>query len=717
MSAARHNENGHNCDPSCPGYRTIAQQVRLMAENEMTARDSGPMRDLHVALADASDAELDALAKITVESNKLKPHLFTQIRSSLEGQRSEAREKREIRAALIAAQLEKSGDFHATDEERADLERRLATHQTRPPALHTLRFLRHDSETLTLEAATAFRTTDELISKAETSDTVFAREVKAGWRHVVTVIGKAALPGLAGSVSQEPQPVVSAECQPGGYYALCELVQVATELAHSNKLPFLIDPLLHYRLWAAFSLLEVWPAWLKANAPTFAARLTIKQAATLDDRPEGNAATELKRAIEDVLRAAALQSVAGTKQNTPTEPLFFLCGEGGLDAAAERLADFIDSQGPDLHATAGRYRSEQRALWTKDKDAARKLWQDVLYPYRVLAVALWPRVREKLEREGERERGIVRASTSLVTTIGQARAHGGLLVGSEVMVEPLSGLTLALPFDEGLRVAKRDGGIVSLRQLLSGRALRTYLACLVIYQDTDNGPDRDNGLFETEGPGTILDVIGARKYADPRRKSTRFHSKETRAVAEDLALFQRVRVRAVGALEAAAGDALVDELRDRRQGKRIFYAHSRLIVAELHNNYIRIPRVICTLPADDVAIGMGIATLARHFMVRYLTGRGAIEAPIVEWLEAAGIDIANQSRKEGRNFWPSAIHKLSRVAEEGKLGKLRADGQGKDTVLSLEPEPTLRKSYGPLLDAAKAQQKAKRAANVRKHLA
>jgi hypothetical protein len=188
-------------------------------------------------------------------------------------------------------------------------------------------------------------------------------------------------------------------------------------------------------------------------------------------------------------------------------------------------------------------------------------------------------------------------------------------------------------------------------------------------------------------------------------------------VAADLGLFSSIRVRSVGNLEAAAGDPLVDELRDRRSGKRAFYAHSRLIVAELHNNYIRIPRAVCKLEADDVPIGLGIASVARRGMVRCLENGGAIEAPIEDWLEASGINSHEKRRKEGRSFWPDVAHELTRVAEKGKLGKMSTAGTGADMVLSLNVDGSLLESYNALLDAAKAARKAKKAASVRKHLA
>lgn len=133
---------------------------------------------------------------------------------------------------------------------------------------------------------------------------------------------------------------------------------------------------------------------------------------------------------------------------------------------------------------------------------------------------------------------------------------------------------------------------------------------------------------------------------------------------------------------------------------------------QLHNDYFRIPRAVCRLLVNDIPLAMGIAQMVRTGMVRRLKSGAAIEAPIGEWLEAAGVNAKEQVRKEGRKFWPAIADDLARVAGDGKLGALTSVGHEGDLVLTLTPDTGLRKSYAPLLEAANAQAKAKRTARV-----
>jgi hypothetical protein len=227
---------------------------------------------------------------------------------------------------------------------------------------------------------------------------------------------------------------------------------------------------------------------------------------------------------------------------------------------------------------------------------------------------------------------------------------------------------------------------------------------------------RPDGSFEIEGAGTILDVVGASKRKDPKgRTGLRYASKDTKAVQEHLALFSQMRVRAVGDLEAAAGDPLLDEIRSLRSGKVVTYAHSRLIVGQLRSNYVRIPRAVCRLDARDVPVGMGIALVIRGRVLSLLKKGTPIEAPIKDWLDAAGIDANERASKIGRRFWDEAADTLVRVASEGELGELVRAGRGDDAVLTLVPHTNLLTSYEPLLDAAKTQARTKRQAMMVKH--
>lgn len=370
--------------------------------------------------------------------------------------------------------------------------------------------------------------------------------------------------------------------------------------------------------------------------------------------------------------------------------------------AAERLAQF-EADGaiaPVWH------------LWLMLEDNA------IFPPYvETLARVLWrDDVGLQIKRERAKAATPVRMPTDMSRTFAMARSIGGAIVGTSIMVEPPKGLALMLPFDDDLKVSRRLGGgdMVNLRQVLSPNALRTYLATLVLFQDAGS---RDDGSFELEGPGAILDVTGATRHEEKKRGRVylRYATKDTKSVADHLESFTRMRVRVVGELEAIAGDALIDEIKDRRNGRIVTYAHARLIAAKLKHDYVRIPRAVCKLAPGDVPIGMGIATVVRTKVLALLKKGTAIEAPIEAWLEACGLDATEGARKHGRSYWTSIAADLSRVADDGRLGRMKAAGSGRNAVLTLDLHSDLHDSYSPLLEASKGHERAKRAAMVADH--
>ena len=271
-------------------------------------------------------------------------------------------------------------------------------------------------------------------------------------------------------------------------------------------------------------------------------------------------------------------------------------------------------------------------------------------------------------------------------------------------MEPPSGIALSLPFDEDFRVSQKDGSVVSLQRVLSPSALRTYLASLVLFQDQPNGM-RDDGSFEFNGPGAILYATGATKHKS--HKGYRFATKDKAAVQDHLDLFARTRVRSVGDLEAAAGDPRLDEISDRRRGKVLTYAHSRLIVGYLRTHYIQIPRAVIRLAPPDVPIGMGLAMQVRKGITAHVKGGGPIEVPLGTWLEACGIDAEAGARKYGRAFWDEKIDDLVRVAEVAKIGAMQSNGKGREATLSLHVSAELKQSYQPLIEATKKKAREK----------
>src|SRR5690606_21908521 len=102
-------------------------------------------------------------------------------------------------------------------------------------------------------------------------------------------------------------------------------------------------------------------------------------------------------------------------------------------------------------------------------------------------------------------------------------------------------------------------------------------------------------------------------------------------------------------LVAASGDPLLDEIRDRRSGRVVTYAHSRLVVGAIRSanaHYAQIPRDALRLP-DAAFYAMGIAAVARARMNALWRKGEPIEAPIEDWLQAVGVDIAEGRRKYG----------------------------------------------------------------------
>lgn len=355
--------------------------------------------------------------------------------------------------------------------------------------------------------------------------------------------------------------------------------------------------------------------------------------------------------------------------------------------------------------------------WKTNKEVAESPWARLTptRAARLIAEVVWiARLREELEREGERGLGIIRVGTDLSKTFALARVHGGQIVAAagqqSILVEPPRGTALMLPFDDGLRVTKGGGGLVGLRQILTPRALRTHFAALFLYQDQGM---REDGSFCVSGPTDVLEVTGATRHEEKKGNKTysRYATKDMRGVVQDFELFSTIRVRGVGDVEAAAGDPLIDRIKNRRDGQT-FYAHSRLVVGQLRTNYFRVPRAAWRLTTSDFFLAVGIAQIARECMVRHMKDGDPIEAPIREWLEAAGVNVTDHARKQGREFWPTSADDLARVATAGGLGRMACSGKGREMVLTFTPDESLRTSYGPLLEGAKAHAKAKRAAMV-----
>ncbi len=392
----------------------------------------------------------------------------------------------------------------------------------------------------------------------------------------------------------------------------------------------------------------------------------------------------------------------------------------GVPAIDEALAAHVEKIGPDGSRLAAAVRENGKVRLAKVKGGSANTeslwsaWRIVdKHPKAItgLAYSLWlDIVKPKIEAL----RKPARLATDIAKAFSMGRASGGDTLESDreqlIMVKPPQGMALTLPFDADM-IVSAGTGLVGLRQVLSPRTFRTYFATNILW--FDNGMDAD-GSFPYEGPESILDLTSSTKHLETKgaRQYSRYASKDRRSVEDDIALLSRIRVHAVGELQAAAGDALVDEIRARRTGKTVTLAHARLVAADLKKRYIQIPRAACRLPLPDVPLGIGVAMLIRANINGYLRSQKSISAPIREWLLAGGEVADVGARRDGTRFWPDTTERLSRIAEDAELGTFRAVGQGRETILTLEPAEGLKAAYAPLLVSSLVHLKAHRQARI-----
>jgi hypothetical protein len=332
-----------------------------------------------------------------------------------------------------------------------------------------------------------------------------------------------------------------------------------------------------------------------------------------------------------------------------------------------------------------------------------------------LAIAVWRDVVEpEIERKSRKENEPARISMQLANTASIGRLHGAKRDGSAIMVEPPRGIALLLDFD-GIQVsppkeAKRTNGLVNLRTILDGASLRDYLAHSIQWLDAGAPPD---GLFSSEDE-EILEMTGATKHVETKngRHYERFATKSRQSLLRHRLIYQAIRVRQVGNIEAAAGDVLLDEIRDRLEGKRRWFAHSRLMTHHMLNDYARIPRAVCRLKADDVPTAIAIGMLVRDRVVGYANGK-SIEAPLADLAEKSGVDLTAGIRKHGPRYAEAFADNAVRITGEGQIGSARVSGHGRNATITIDPSDSLRDSYAPLVEVAASRGRAKKAAMVR----
>jgi len=286
-----------------------------------------------------------------------------------------------------------------------------------------------------------------------------------------------------------------------------------------------------------------------------------------------------------------------------------------------------------------------------------------------------------------------------------------------VIVEAPRDFALFLPMSgdevEAQPIGKAEG-LVSLRQVLDGAPLRDYLAlCLMWVEDGL----RENGVCRASNE-YLLDITAASRHQRTKagRTYTHFTTKARQSLEDNLALFRSLRVRVVGNLEAATGDPLVDEYTERREGKVRYYAHSRLVVAHMRRDYMRIPREVLKLSPEHIPLAIGLATHVRRGAVALETRQTSIRMTLAELANAAGYDLAVRVRRDGRKHYKLFAEAAGKVAEDGRIGHVTVAGDDADAIITLTPSESLRASYQPLLAAAMSQAKATKAARVRAKL-
>jgi hypothetical protein len=388
-----------------------------------------------------------------------------------------------------------------------------------------------------------------------------------------------------------------------------------------------------------------------------------------------------------------------------------------LESIGTRGKAIADGIRPKLDA---RSPGEHWRLWQHEAEGERFLV--------FLARALWKdRVLPELQKKAQRENEPARISMPLASTAGLGRLHGGVPSGSSILVEPPRGIALLLDFD-GIQInppkeTKRSNGLVNLRTILDGAALRDYLAYSIQWFDAGAPPD---GMFSVEDE-QILEMTGATKHVEKKngRHYERFATKSRQSLQRHRIIYQAIRVRQVGNIEAAIGDVLLDEIRERLEGKRRWFAHSRLMTHHMLNDYARIPRAVCRLRADDVPMAIAMGMLVRERVVNYVAGHAAIEAPLLLLAEKAGVDLRAGVRKDGPKYIEAFAANAVRVANEGQIGAVRINGRGRDATITIDLSDPLKGSYAPLIahplmgsyapliEAAAKRRRAKKAAMVR----
>jgi len=236
----------------------------------------------------------------------------------------------------------------------------------------------------------------------------------------------------------------------------------------------------------------------------------------------------------------------------------------------------------------------------------------------------------------------------------------------------------------------------AVRQSLSGSVLRTWWATWALAFERDP-PD---GFFVVDMRRIVLDLFERRPdfTTTNGKRYARVPSDATNQVRAALSTLERTLVAGVGEITVDHPEPLVHRYGVmRRGGVRIkggeLYGHARLAWAARRSNFVQLPRAAFRLDADDVALGMGLASVLRD-RVREWAPSGALSLSLASLALQVGEDIDAGARRDGLRYWSRFRERLSRVAKHGGFGRVWfGPGDHGSVVVTLDPWPPLASAY------------------------
>ena len=259
-------------------------------------------------------------------------------------------------------------------------------------------------------------------------------------------------------------------------------------------------------------------------------------------------------------------------------------------------------------------------------------------------------------------------------------------------------LALHLPF-ESIANAPRPSDV---RDVLDGRLQRAYVATWALvdrYAETHGG-DNQLGIFERDRRHVLLDLYGL-KPAHTTVRGKRYERPASGAEAdfdEDLERLTRIGLEGIGDVRSET-QPLVERYTDGLAGGREVFHHAHLALVAVRENFIQVPQAVMRLKADDTPLALGIARVLRRKARDVLRGTGRYETKLQQLADAAGEDVAQQTRDRGaRAYWANLTERMARVIQAGELGSLHVKGEGPSACVTLTPSVPLATVYASLAE-------------------